>query len=61
MNLQIDHKSNLPLHIQIEQILRKLIAKTEYKKGKPLPKEVELANRFGVSRNTIRQATNKIG
>jgi len=60
MNLQIDHKSNLPLHAQVEQILRKLIAQSAYKKGKPLPKEVELANRFGVSRNTIRQATNKL-
>lgn len=60
MNLQIDHKSNLPLHAQVEQVLRKLIGQSAYKKGKPLPKEVELANRFGVSRNTIRQATNKL-
>jgi len=60
MDLQIDHKSHLPLHSQVEQILRKLIARAEYKDGKPLPKEVELSNRFGVSRNTIRQATNKL-
>lgn len=60
MNLQIDHNSHLPLHIQIEQVLRKLIGRIEYKNGKPLPKEIELANRFGVSRNTIRQATNKL-
>jgi len=60
MELQIDHKSQLPLHSQVEQILRKLIARSEYKDGKPLPKEVELSNRFGVSRNTIRQATNKL-
>lgn len=60
MNLQIDHKSHLPLHAQVEQVLRKLISRSEYKKGKPLPKEVELANRFGVSRNTVRQATNKL-
>ena len=60
MNLHIDHQSALPLHIQIEQVLRRLIARQEYKNGKPLPKEVELANRFGVSRNTIRQATNKL-
>lgn len=60
MELQIDHKSHLPLHSQVEQILRKLIARSEYKDGKPLPKEVELSNRFGVSRNTIRQATNRL-
>lgn len=60
MELRINHKSQLPLHSQVEQILRKLVDLDEYKDGKPLPKEVELANRFGVSRNTIRQATNKL-
>ncbi len=60
MELQIDHSSHLPLHSQVEQVLRRLIARSEYKNGKPLPKEVELANRFGVSRNTVRQATNKL-
>jgi GntR family transcriptional regulator len=60
MELRIDHKSHLPLHSQVEQILRKLLVRAEYKNGKPLPKEVELSNRFGVSRNTIRQATNKL-
>jgi len=60
MELQIDHKSHLPLHSQVEQILRKLIVCSEYRDGKLLPKEIELSNRFGVSRNTIRQATNKL-
>lgn len=60
MTLKIDHSSVLPLHSQIEEMLRKLITRSEYKKGKSLPKEVELANRLGVSRNTIRQATNKL-
>jgi GntR family transcriptional regulator len=60
MSLQIDHKSKLPLHIQVEKLLRKLIELPEYKSGAFLPKEVELANRLGVSRNTIRQATNKL-
>lgn len=60
MDLKIDHQSYIPLHNQIEQILRKLIETDEYKNGKPLPKEVELSNRLGVSRNTVRQATNKL-
>lgn len=60
MELRIDHKSAVPLHSQVEQLLRKLIELPEYKKGRLLPKEVELSNRFGVSRNTIRQATNKL-
>jgi len=59
-NLKIDHKSKLPLHVQVEDLLRELILLPEYKKGAFLPKEVELANRLGVSRNTIRQATNKL-
>lgn len=60
MSLKIDHKSKLPLHIQVEELLRKLISQPEYQNGSFLPKEVELANRLGVSRNTIRQATNKL-
>lgn len=60
MELRIDHKNGLPLHIQVERLLRKLIELKEFKNGAFLPKEVELANRLGVSRNTIRQATNKL-
>lgn len=60
MTIKIDHQSPLPLHSQIEQLLRDLIKSKEYAKGAPLPKEVELANRLGVSRNTIRQATNRL-
>src|SRR6201994_4570334 len=56
----IDHKSKLPLHVQVEEHLRRLICMEKYLKGAFLPKEVELANRLGVSRNTIRQATNKL-
>src|SRR6201985_3724842 len=56
----IDHKSKLPLHVQVEDYLRKLIGMDKFKNGVFLPKEVELANRLGVSRNTVRQATNKL-
>ncbi|MBS1669574.1 MAG: GntR family transcriptional regulator [Bacteroidetes bacterium] len=60
MKLSINHQSKLPLHIQVEELLRKLIEAPEFRNGKFLPKEVELANQLGVSRNTIRQATNKL-
>src|SRR3954454_23860110 len=60
VDFRIDHESPLPLHVQVETLLRKLIASPQYQNGKLLPKEVELANRLGVSRNTIRQATNKL-
>jgi GntR family transcriptional regulator len=60
MNLSIDHQSKLPLHVQVEQLLRTLISSAKFSNGAFLPKEVELANALGVSRNTIRQATNKL-
>jgi len=60
MKLQIDHKSKIPLHFQVEELLRKMVASPQFKNGNFFPKEVELANRLGVSRNTLRQATNKL-
>lgn len=60
MNLRINHNSKIPLHIQVEELMRSLISSPTYQSGAFLPKEVELANRLGVSRNTIRQATNKL-
>lgn len=56
----LDHKSNVPLHVQAEDMLRNLIEQEEYKDGKLLPKEVELAKQLGISRNTLRQAINKL-
>ena len=56
----IDHKSVLPLHLQVEEILRKLIEQPEYQNGKMLPNEVHIAKKLGISRNTVRQATHKL-
>lgn len=56
----IDHNSQIPLHKQIEQTLRNLISSGKYDNGKLLPKEVELSNAIGVSRNTVRQAFNTL-
>lgn len=61
MTLKIDHNSKLPLHVQVENLMRELISSPTYSNGTTfLPKEVELANTLGVSRSTIRQATNKL-
>src|SRR5690606_5817797 len=60
MDISINHKSKLPLHFQVEELLRELIEQPNYKKGEFLPGEVELSKLLGVSRNTIRQATNKL-
>lgn len=56
----INHNSSVPLHSQVEEILRELIQKPEYRNGKLLPKEEDLAKRWGISRNTVRQAANKL-
>ncbi|WP_245706177.1 GntR family transcriptional regulator [Catalinimonas alkaloidigena] len=44
----------------MEELLRKLIEQPEYKNGAFLPKEIELSKLLGISRNTIRQAANKL-
>ena len=56
----IKHKSNVPLHLQAEAYLRELIEQEEYKRGKYLPNEIELSKKLGISRNTLRQAINKL-
>lgn len=56
----IDPHSHIPLYVQLEQYLRELIQQEEYQNGKLLPSEVEMAARFGVSRNTLRAAIDKL-
>ena len=58
--MKLDHASSKPLHGQAEEILRKLIESEEYKNGKFLPNEVDLSERLNISRNTLRQAINKL-
>lgn len=60
MNISVNHRSSIPLHSQVEQILRELVKEPEYQDGKLFPKEVDLAKRLGVSRNTIRFAANRL-
>ena len=57
---QLDHYSPIPLHFQIEQILRQLISEPAYQNGQLLPNEVDLASQWGIARNTVRQATAKL-
>ncbi|MBX2923876.1 MAG: GntR family transcriptional regulator [Chitinophagaceae bacterium] len=60
MNFSIDHKNHIPLHIQAEELLRKIIKQPQYSKGKLLPNEVELAKQLAISRTTLRLAINKL-
>lgn len=58
--MELNHKSNKPLHLQAEEVLRTLIDSEEYKSGKYLPNEIELSQKLNISRNTLRQAINKL-
>jgi len=60
MQLRINHNNGTPLHLQVESLVRELIEKPKYKKGELLPKEVDMANQLGISRNTVRQAISKL-
>ena len=58
--MKLDHASSKPLHVQAEEVLRKLIESEEYKNGKLLLNEVQLSEQLNISRNTLRQAINKL-
>jgi len=60
MDLQVNHSGKVPIHAQVEELLRELIAEPPYADGSYLPPEAELAKKLGISRNTVRQATNKL-
>jgi GntR family transcriptional regulator len=60
MKITIDHKSPIPLHAQVEELVRELIKQPEYSNGSFLPNEMSLAKQLGISRNTVRQAFNKL-
>lgn len=52
---EIFHRS-MPLHHQIERLLRSKIESEQWKSGDRVPTEIQLADQFNVSRTTIRQA-----
>ena len=60
MKLQLDPTSPMPLHQQAEDLLRRMIQQEEYQKGRLLPSEVELSHQLNISRNTLRQAINRL-
>jgi GntR family transcriptional regulator len=54
--MEIDPRSPLPLHVQIERALESLMAGGTWLPGTRLPSEGSLIERFAVSRTTIRTA-----
>ena len=53
---EIDHTSDIPLHIQFEQVLAEKIRSGEWKPGERIPAERELMELANISRATVRQA-----
>ncbi|MEY3367270.1 MAG: hypothetical protein RI973_425 [Bacteroidota bacterium] len=60
MQIKIDKHGKAPLHVRVEMMLREMIEAPSYRKGEFLPKEVEIASRLGVARNTVRHAISKL-
>ncbi len=52
--------SILPIYYQIKQTIKTWIVDREFGPGEKIPSENELAERFGVSRLTVRQATGQL-
>ena len=60
IRFSINHKSPVPLHAQVEQLFRKMIENHEYPDKALFSNEATLAKQLGTSRNTVRQALNKL-
>jgi DNA-binding GntR family transcriptional regulator len=60
VELQVDRSSPVPLYYQIAQQLEGAIRSGELKPGERLENEVDLADRFGLSRPTVRQAIQEL-
>ncbi|QNN24089.1 GntR family transcriptional regulator [Planctomycetales bacterium ZRK34] len=60
MTLSIDPGHSVPLHAQVESLLRTMIREPAYRKGKLLPPETELAMRLGISRSTLRAGIERL-
>ncbi len=62
MKLQVDPGNGVPLHAQVEKLLRKMVEaeSDRWVSGENFPREVELALQLGIARNTVRQAISKL-
>src|SRR5215831_7034200 len=45
-----------PLYVQVKGLLERSLEAGEWRPGEPIPSEVDLARRFGVSQGTVRKA-----
>ena len=56
MDCELDYYSQTPLYQQLITIIKRSIDSGTLKEGDMLPAEMELCEKFGVSRSTVRQA-----
>jgi DNA-binding GntR family transcriptional regulator len=55
-----DRWDERPLYLQVAEALREQITEGKIEPGERLPTEAELADTYGVARETIRQALRKL-
>ena len=53
---EISRSSTLPLHVQLQEVLRAQVLSGRWDPGHAIPSENELVAQYGVSRATVRQA-----
>lgn len=59
-SFKIDHNSPIPLYYQLREEFRRLILSGELKFGEELPSELELCQKFNLSRSTVKQALDRL-
>jgi GntR family transcriptional regulator len=60
MNKVFNANDPIPLYFQLEEYLRKEIESGKLSPGNLLPTEAELADKFGISRTTVREALRRL-
>lgn len=56
----IDKRSPIPIYFQLEELIKTMIEQGTLKKGDMIPSEREYAEKYGISRMTVRQALNNL-
>lgn len=57
---KIKRVGKTPLHREVEKRVRQLISQSRYQKGELIPNEIEMAEKFGISRHTLRMAIGRL-
>ncbi len=57
---RLEKSSAIPYHFQLQQILRELIERGEFREGERMPGEHQLCESFDISRTVVRQALREL-